>query len=66
MRPHDHLASAGDDVIVIDLGLRPEEPMMVWYKEKSSVTNRAGETIGFVDMNDGLRIHVYLRNGKPP
>lgn len=58
---HDHLESAADDVIVIDLGLSPDEPMMDWDREKSSVTNRAGETIGFIDLNDGLRIHVYLR-----
>lgn len=46
--------------LVIDLGLDPQNPCPDWDKSKSSVTDESGEKVGFVDMNDGLKVVVFV------
>lgn len=50
--------------IIVDPGLIDSlevgDSVMDWDREKSSVTDEGGNVVGYIDMNDGRVIHVWL------
>lgn len=58
-QPDDVRSAANGRWIVIDLGLR--EVMFDWERGSSSVTDEAtGEKVGFIDLNDGRKLRVWI------
>lgn len=47
-------------LVIVNVGLNPEEPMMDWDREKSSVTDAGGNPVGYIDLNDGMSIHIWI------
>lgn len=50
--------------IIVDPGLIDSlevgDAVMDWDREKSSVTDEDGNVVGYIDLNDGKMIHVWL------
>ncbi len=47
-------------LIIVNAGLDPTEPMMDWDRDKASVTDKDGNIVGYIDMNDGMAIRIWL------
>lgn len=51
-------------LIIVDPGLIDTfeigDAVMDWDREKSSVTDEDGNKVGYIDMNDGQKIHIWL------
>lgn len=44
--------------------LEPGDAVMDWDREKSSVTDENGNTVGYIDMNDGTSIRVWIETDR--
>jgi len=58
--PDPRKACEAMSVIIVKLGVKPEEPCPDWHRLESSVTDEHGREIGFIDKNDGQSVTIIL------